>query len=378
MNQMDDNFKSLVKYILLNGSVKKNRTNIDTLSIFGYQMKFDIGDYFPLLSLRKIHTKSIIHELLWFLGAYDDYEKFKNTNVRYLLDNGVTFWNEWVYKNYNKCREYRPELPLLTMKQFEDKIKNNDEFAYEFGDLGPIYGHQWLNWGGRIQEEIIKQGFDIIKDEKLNDIKYLKPDKIKKTVIDGKNQIDEVINLLKKDPDSRRIIIETWNVSDLDDMLLSPCHKSIQFYSRLMNPRERLYEFNKWCNKNNIKNNNITLENATKLYNFPNRKLSLQLYQRSTDVYLGLPYNIAEYSILLHLISKISNMLPHELIWTGGDVHLYVNSIHATKEIIQRDTKSQPIINISENINNIYDFRYEHIDIINYDYHPNIKVDVAI
>lgn len=380
MNQMDDNFKTLATHILNNGVKKRNRTDIDTLSVFGYQMRFEVGNYFPLLSLRKIHTKSVIHELLWILGSYDEeYEKFGRTSIRYLLDNNVTFWTEWVFKDYNEKRKYRPELKELTMKEFEKKIMNDDDFAIEFSSLGPVYGHQWTNWNGRIIDEVVKQGFDMVKDEETDmEFKVPKPDKIRRTKVEGINQVDIVIEQLKKDPDSRRIIIETWNVEQLDKMLLHPCHKTIQFYTYQMNPKERYYEFTKWCKKRDIECEGMTLEDATRRFNFPTRKVSLQLYQRSGDTFLGIPYNVTEYTILLHMIAQVVNMIPNEFIWTGGDVHLYENSIEATKELLNRNTKSQPRLIINPNIKNIYDFRFEDIKIDGYDAHPNIKVDVAV
>lgn len=379
MNQADNIFKKVANIILKNGEKKFDRTGVGTLSIFGTQERFKVTNFFPLLSLRKIHIKSIIHELLWFLGAYDEkYKKFGNTNIKYLKMNGVNFWDEWVYKEYNRLREYRSDLDYLTIEQFGDKIKNNDDFALEFGDLGPIYGRSWTNWGGKTKEDIIKQDIEEIITDKGEKVFIQKPDKIKLTKINGINQVNNIINLLKKDPDSRRIIIETWNVSEIDNMLLTPCHKTVQFYSTLMNNKERYYEFSKWAKNKNININGLNLNDASTKFNFPTRKLSLQIYIRSQDFYLGWSYNIAEYAIFLHMISQICNMLPYELVWTGGDVHLYNNSIDATKELMNRHSMSSPILLLNSNIKNIYDFRYDDIKIMEYDAHQNIKVDVAV
>lgn len=390
MNQADICFKETANYILQNGHKKSDRTGVGTLSIFGTQYKFQVNDYFPLLSLRKMHIKSVIYELLWFLGAYDEkYKKFGNTNLKFLIDSGVSFWNDWPYKEYNNKREFRPELEKLTMKEFEEKIKTNEEFALEFGDLGPIYGKQWLNWGGYTEEKIIKRG-DLQKAIKLKEKdnsekgesgpidNYLEKDIVQITKHEGINQIDKIIEQLKKDPDSRRIIIETWNVSELDKMLLVPCHKTVIFNSYRMTDKVRYYEFKKWADENKINIDGMNLNDATSKFNFPTRKLSLQFQIRSQDFALGFPYNVAEYTILLYMIAQVVNMLPDEVTWTGGDVHLYNNSIEQVKTLMERSSKSSPKLKLNRDIKCIYDFREKDIEIIGYESHPNIKIDVAV
>lgn len=332
MNKVDLQHKELIKKILSHGHSKSDRTGIGTKSIFGHQMRFKMKDGFPLLTLRKIHTKSLIHEILWLLGAYDEkFNKFRNTNIRYLLENGCTFWTDWPLKNYNENNEEK-----LEQKEFENRILTDDNFALQWGDLGPVYGEQWLNFG-------------------------------------GVNQIDYIIDMLKNNPEDRGIIVSCWNVPKLNHMMLRPCHMMFQFYSHEMNSESRFYEFSKW--KHNYK---IPYKETMEQHNFPTRKLSLQLYIRSNDCYLGQPFNIAEYALLLHMVSQIVNMVPCELIYTIGDAHLYNNSIDACNKMMERFSYDLPTLVLNREIKSIYDFRYEDITIENYKSHSNIKVDVAV
>jgi len=351
INNTDKQYKELVENILQFGKIKNNRTGISTKSIFGYQMRFKMSEGFPLLTLRKIHIKSMIHEMLWFLGAFDNkWDMFGNCNVRYLCDNDCTFWTEWPYQHYQKLRKYRPELPDFTIKEFEEKIKIDNKFAIDFGSIGKGYGHQFLNYGG---------GVDRMTDEKGNSFMKL---------IQGVNQIDDVIEQLRKNPDSRRIIVDSWNPIDLPEMLLPPCHLFFQFSTYKMDPQERLEEYKKTNHEiGNMDDNN-----------FPDRKLSIQMMIRSNDIGLGGPFNIAEYALLLHMVAQIVHMIPNELIYTIGDAHIYNNHFEQMKEIISRDSYSLPTIKLNENIESIYDFRYEDIIIENYKSHPNIKMDVAV
>jgi thymidylate synthase len=331
MNKVDLQHTELIKKILKNGHSKNDRTGVGTKSIFGYQMRFKMSDGFPLLTLRKIHTKSLIHEILWFLNAYDKkYHKFGNTNIRYLLENGVTFWSDWPLKNYNEHNE------KIDQKSFEDKILSDDNFALQWGDLGPVYGHQWIN-------------------------------------SNGVNQIDKIIEQLKNDPDSRRMIVDSWNVAEIPYMMLPPCHFMFQFYSHQMNSESRFYEFSKW--KHNYK---IHYKDTMEQHNFPTRKLSLQLYIRSNDVGLGQPFNIAEYALLLHMIGQITNMVPYELIYTIGDAHVYNNHIEQLNKMNERFSYDLPTLTLNREIESIYDFRFEDIHINNYKSHSNIRMEVAV
>jgi len=262
------NYHSLLEYILLNGAKKEDRTGTGTLSVFGPQLKFNLLDGFPLVTTKKVHFKSIVYELLWFLKG--------ETNIKYLKDNGISIWNEW---------------------------------ANEEGELGPVYGKQWRSW------------------EASNN-----------KVID---QILEVEQLLKNNPDSRRMIVSAWNVSDLDKMALSPCHALFQFY-------------------------------------VANEKLSCQLYQRSADMFLGVPFNIASYALLTMMFAQVANLEPGEFIHTFGDAHIYMNHIDQVKTQLSRDHYPLPQIKLNPEIKNILDFKYEDIDLQNYVSHTAIKAPVAI
>lgn len=399
MNKLDEQLKELYKEILAEPRFKTDRTGVGTKSIFGKQLRFNMSDGFPLTTLRKIHTKSLIHELLWFLESYDEkYNKFGNTNIKYLIDNGVTFWTDWCYKDYkqHKINNYKKnnpngekEIKYLNQKNFEKKIKSNDEFALKFGNLGNIYGKQWTDWGGY---------YEMV--EKKNIIKNTNSDHVvvdkqgwKKVYIKGINQIDKVIDGLIENPDSRRHIVNAWNVSDLDDMLLPPCHILFQFYSKIIEMDERINyckkhydkeDIKKYMEKNNINTWEDIMRDPRKQikildhFNVPERKLDLQLYQRSQDLYLGNPYNIASYSLLLHMIAQATNMIPNDFIHTMGDIHIYSNAVEATKELLKRKIKPLPKLWINPDIGNINGFRFEDFKILDYNPHPNIKIDVAV
>lgn len=258
----------LLQHILNNGARKDDRTGTGTLSVFGHQMRFDLADGFPLLTTKKLHLKSIIHELLWFLQG--------DTNVRYLQENGVRIWNEW---------------------------------ADEHGELGPIYGHQWRSWpdynGGSI------------------------------------DQLSEVVRQIKENPDSRRMIVSAWNVADLPRMKLPPCHLLFQFY-------------------------------------VADGKLSLQLYQRSADTFLGVPFNIASYALLLQMVAQVSGLQPGEFIHTAGDTHLYLNHIEQAELQISRTPRPLPRMILNPDVKNLFDFRYEDFQLENYDPYPHISAKVSV
>ena len=271
-------YLNLIRHIEKNGVNKTDRTGTGTKSIFGYQMRFDLSLGFPLLTTKKIHTKSVIHELLWFLKG--------DTNIDYLQKNGVRIWNEWANKN---------------------------------GDLGPVYGHQWRNWNS-----------------------------------EGIDQIKEVIETLKSNPDSRRIIVTAWNPSVMPDTSLS--------FSE------------------NIKNNKAALPPCHAFFQcyVADGKLSIQLYQRSADVFLGVPFNIASYALLTTMIAQVTGYRPGEFIHTFGDAHIYSNHKTQIKEQLSRTPKKLPKIKLNPKIKNLLDFTYDDIEIIDYDPHPLIKGNVSI
>lgn len=275
----DKQYLGLCEHILENGVEKTDRTGTGTLSTFGYQMRFDLSKGFPLLTTKKLHWPSIAHELLWFLSG--------NTNTKYLTDNGVRIWNEWADEN---------------------------------GNLGPVYGKQWRSWGTN-------------KKEYHGDEEYPR-----EKVVD---QIAEVIEQIGNNPDSRRLIVNAWNVGELDQMALPPCHMLFQFY-------------------------------------VANGKLSCQLYQRSGDVFLGIPFNIASYALLTHMIAHVTDLEVGEFVHTIGDAHIYSNHIIQVGNQMARNPRSLPSLEIKRKVTSIDDFKFEDFEIVGYDPHPHIAGKVAI
>ena len=261
-------YLDLLERVLKEGVEKEDRTGTGTISVFGHQMRFDLGKGFPLLTTKKLHLKSIIYELLWFLQG--------DTNTKYLLDHGVRIWNEW---------------------------------ADADGNLGHIYGYQWRSWpdyeGGSI------------------------------------DQISQAVDMIKNNPDSRRIIVSSWNVGDLDNMNLPPCHAFFQFY-------------------------------------VANGKLSLQMYQRSADIFLGVPFNIASYALLLQMMAQATGLLPGDFVHTLGDAHIYSNHIEQVKLQLSRDPRQLPVMEINPAVKSVFDFKYEDFNLTGYDPHPHIKGEVAV
>jgi len=261
-------YQDLLRTILETGAYKSDRTGTGTYSIFGYQMRFDLSQGFPLLTTKKLHLRSIIYELLWFLQG--------DTNIKYLKDHGVSIWDEWADPN---------------------------------GDLGPIYGHQWRSWG---------------------------------TPDGGKvDQITQLIEQIRTNPDSRRLMVCAWNVGEIDKMALPPCHVLFQFYVN-------------------------------------NGEISLQLYQRSADVFLGVPFNIASYTLLLMMVAQVCGLKPKEFVHTLGDAHIYSNHVEQAKLQLSRDPRPLPTMRINPEVKDIFGFQYEDFQLENYDPHPHIKADVAV
>lgn len=270
-------YHDLLRHILDNGVQKADRTGTGTTSCFGYQMRFDLRDGFPMVTTKKLHLKSIIHELLWFLKG--------DTNIAYLKENGVRIWDEWADEN---------------------------------GELGPVYGKQWRSWQGA----------------------------------DGKvvDQIGDVIQQIKSNPDSRRLIVSAWNVGDLPEMALMPCHALFQFY---VAPPD-------------------TARGETK------GRLSCQLYQRSADVFLGVPFNIASYALLTMMVAQVCDLLPGEFVHTFGDVHLYSNHLEQARLQLGRTPYALPQMKINPEVKDIFSFRFEDFELVNYESHPHIKATVAV
>jgi thymidylate synthase len=347
MNKLDQQYTDLLKTILEHGVDKKDRTGTGTKSIFGYTIRHNMKDGFPLLTTKKMPFKTIVTELLWFLRG--------DTNIKYLVDNNCHIWDGDAYKNYSS--NVQPWEPHLDKNQFIERIKNNDEFAKTWGDLGPIYGKQWRQWK---QKDVLEWGY-----------------KEGEVLID---QIQNLINDLKTNPDSRRMMVNAWNVGELDQMVLPPCHYGFQVYTRELSLEERFNLHNQ--------NERIHFEECTMGMlddaNIPTRAISLMWSQRSVDSFLGLPFNIASYGLLLEMLAKEVNMVPDQLIGSLGDVHLYSNHIEQAKEQIGREGFDLPIVKLSSghNLRAAVKGNFDEIDpndimLINYQSHSAIKAPLS-
>jgi thymidylate synthase len=336
MNNLDKQYTALLQDILDNGVKKNDRTGTGTLSLFGRQIRHKMSEGFPLLTTKKIHFKSVVTELLWFLRG--------DTNIKYLVDNDCHIWDGDVYKKFKNQFDWLGETnhlrpneffndsnEILTKEEFINKIKTDDEFAKKWGDLGPVYGKQWRKW---TQYKIDMPGFDAHFDETETD------------------QIANSINLLKTNPDSRRLMVNAWNVGELDQMVLPPCHYGFQVYTRELEPRERLRISTNYGNIHNIGANwdvsHKLIDDMCDKWGVPKRAISLMWNQRSVDTFLGLPFNIASYGLLLEIIAKEVNMVPDELIGNLGDTHLYLNHIEQAKEQIDREPHPLPKLHIND------------------------------
>ena len=298
-------YLDLMRHIRDTGVKKEDRTGTGTLSVFGYQMRFDLAEGFPLVTSKKVHLKSILHELLWFIRG--------DTNIRYLVENGVGIWNDWPYQSW--LREtgqdqdyvmYSPEWKAK-MKEFIERIKTDADFAAQYGDLGPVYGHQWRNF-------------------------------------EGVDQLAQLVDDIKTNPDSRRLIVSAWNPKDIPVMVksgLPPCHSLFQFY-------------------------------------VINGRLSCQLYQRSADVFLGVPFNIASYAILTMMIAQVTGLEPGDFVHTFGDAHLYTNHMDQVEEQLSRSTFALPNLALNPNVDNLFDFVFDDFELLNYESHGPISAPVAV
>jgi thymidylate synthase len=342
MNNIDKQYQKLLQDIIDNGVKKEDRTGTGTISVFGRQIRHKMSDGFPLLTTKKMPFKTIVTELLWFLRG--------DTNIKYLVDNGCHIWDGDAYKNYEKnTTDFQLENPIddfiiktlrgemikietedgddyriLTKEEFIRLIKTDDKFAKKWGELGPIYGKQWRKWTKKKMYLSTDGSYENIYDE------------TDQTVID---QISSLINELKTNPDSRRLMVNTWNVGELDQMVLPPCHYGFQVYTRELSLVEMIM-LAKYENEEEIiktRKENVTQISEKLLKdNIPTRAISLMWNQRSVDTFLGLPFNITSYGLLLEIIAKAVNMVPEELIGNLGDVHLYLNHIEQAKEQIGR------------------------------------------
>ena len=321
MNNLDKRYTDLLQDILDNGVTKSDRTGTGTLSIFGRQIRHKMSEGFPLLTTKKMPFKTIVTELLWFLRG--------DTNIKFLVDNNCHIWDGDAYKNYEKWwKSYSPGgAPIpLSKEEFINRIKTDDEFAKKWGDLGPIYGKQWRDWLN-------------LKWEATDKADPSHPDRpMLKWKLEGIDQISYLIHDLKTNPDSRRLMVNAWNVGELDQMVLPPCHYGFQVYTRELSLEERA----KWLEDNkgyDLLVGNLDHDHIREVVEeeAPTRAISLMWNQRSVDTFLGLPFNIASYGLLLEIIAKAVNMVPEELIGNLGDTHLYSNHIEQAKEQIGRE-----------------------------------------
>lgn len=285
-------YLDLCKTVLEKGTTKGDRTGTGTISYFGHQARYDLADGFPLLTTKRVHLKSILHELIWFISG--------DTNIKYLVDNGVRIWNEWPYEAFKQSEDYNGE----TLDEYVELIKNSKTFADKHGDLGPVYGKQWRDFG-------------------------------------GVDQLAELIEQIKTNPNSRRLILNAWNPPEVPLMALPPCHLLFQFYVN-------------------------------------DGKLSLQLYQRSGDVFLGVPFNIASYSILLLMVAQVTGLEPGEFIHTIGDAHIYENHLEQINTQLARNPRELPVLKLNKEVKSIFDFKYDDFILENYSPHKAIKGKVAV
>jgi thymidylate synthase len=378
MNTLDKQYTDLLQDILDNGITKQDRTGTGTTSVFGRQIRHKMSEGFPLLTTKKMAFKTMVTELLWFLRG--------DTNIKYLVDNGCHIWDGDAYKNYlvkieNQIEDPNdlnwdlsspkdPKITQLTQEQFINKIKTDDEFAKKWGELGPIYGKQWRSWYTR---ELRFRSDVVGEPQSLPQFFEVK------VPID---QIANLINDLKTNPDSRRLMVNAWNVGELDQMVLPPCHYGFQVYTRELSSEERLNLFSvdsidridsydKWLDDNG----------------YPKRVISLMWNQRSVDTFLGLPFNIASYGLLLEIIATSVNMVPDELIGNLGDVHLYNNHVEQAKEQIGREPFELPTLKINSGNENWHLLEIDEIintfdtditfKVENYQSHPTIKAPLS-
>ena len=354
MNNLDKQYTDLLQDILDNGVEKKDRTGTGTLSVFGRQIRHKMSEGFPLLTTKKMSFKTILTELLWFLRG--------DTNIKYLVDNGCNIWNGDAYKNY--CKTYPDvektfqyegsniEVRKMTQEEFINKIKTDDEFAKQWGELGSIYGKQWRSWEKWYIDE---------------NQRYL-------TFTKKIDQIANLINDLKTNPDSRRLMVNAWNVGELDEMVLPPCHYGFQVYTRELSNKERIILMNKKLGVTDTLPQYYNTDGEMDKNNIPTRAISLMWNQRSVDTFLGLPFNIASYGLLLMMLADEVNMVPDELIGNLGDTHIYLNHIEQAKEQIGREPMELPTVYVRDGIfcSSVNDIILE-----NYQSHPTIKAPLS-
>jgi len=362
MNSIDKTYQALLQDIIDNG-VKKETRNGGTISVFGRQIRHKMSEGYPLLTTKKMAFKTMVTELMWFLRG--------DTNIKYLVDNGCHIWNGDAYKRYMEVYEIESResgnktylenlhmLSNLTIDEFIERIKTDDEFAKKWGELGPIYGKQWRLWDRKTTRE------EKITHPEVYNIEV--------------DQIQNLINDLRTNPDSRRLMVNAWNVGELDQMVLPPCHYGFQVYTRWLSREERMKILSK---TQPIQSWEGYMKKDLDAANIPTRAISLMWNQRSCDFFLGIPFNIASYGLLLEIIAKEVNMIPDELIGNLGDTHLYLNHIEQAKEQISRTPYESPKLcldyKVGEYDNSLKGFVPEDFVLFNYQSHPTIKAPLS-
>jgi thymidylate synthase len=289
-------YHELMDRVLREGIDKSDRTGTGTRSVFGHQMRFDLAEGFPMVTTKKLHLKSILHELIWFISG--------DTNIRYLCQNGVRIWDDWPFATYAKSADYDG----IDMKEFAARIAADADFAAKWGDLGPVYGYQWRFWPGPNGPV---------------------------------DQLRDVLEGIRRNPDGRRHIVSAWNPGYIDQMALPPCHAFFQFY-------------------------------------VADGKLSCQLYQRSADIFLGVPFNIASYALLIHMMAQDLGLGVGDFVHTLGDAHIYSNHMDQVRLQLSREPRALPTLKLNPSIKSLFDFRYEDVELVGYDPHPHIPAPVAV
>lgn len=289
-------YHELMDRVLREGIDKSDRTGTGTRSVFGHQMRFDLAEGFPMITTKKLHLKSILHELIWFISG--------DTNIRYLCQNGVRIWDDWPFATYSKSADYDG----TDMKEFAARIASDADFAGKWGDLGPVYGYQWRFWPGPNGPV---------------------------------DQLRDVLEGIRSNPDGRRHIVSAWNPGYIDQMALPPCHAFFQFY-------------------------------------VADGKLSCQLYQRSADIFLGVPFNIASYALLIHMMAQDLGLQVGDFVHSLGDAHIYSNHTDQVRLQLSRDLRPLPTLSLNPNVKSLFDFRYEDVELVGYDPHPHIPAPVAV
>ena len=289
-------YHDLMDRVLREGIDKSDRTGTGTRSVFGHQMRFDLSEGFPMVTTKKLHLKSILHELIWFISG--------DTNIRYLGQNGVRIWDDWPFATYAKSADYDG----IDMKTFAARVADDAEFAAKWGDLGPVYGYQWRFWPGPNGPV---------------------------------DQLRDVLEGIRRNPDGRRHIVSAWNPGYIDQMALPPCHAFFQFY-------------------------------------VADGKLSCQLYQRSADIFLGVPFNIASYALLIHMMAQDLGLGVGDFVHTLGDAHIYSNHLEQVQLQLSRELRPLPSLRLNPDVKSLFDFRYEDVELVDYDPHPHIPAPVAV